>query len=110
MTTITFFTENGSIRALDIVGHSGYADAGADIVCAAVTGALRLVECTLSDILGLALSTRVDEEKAAISLRLPNASSDLERECVQSLLAGLMLYYSSLHEEYPDHVTVFEEA
>ena len=34
-------------------GHSGYAEAGSDIVCAAITSAIRMTECALNDVLGL---------------------------------------------------------
>ena len=43
MTTVTFLTEESRIVGFEVSGHSGYADAGEDIVCAAVTSAIRLV-------------------------------------------------------------------
>ena len=43
MTTVTFHMEDDRITGFDSQGHSGYAEAGADIVCAAVTSAVRLV-------------------------------------------------------------------
>ena len=45
MTTITFHTEGSRIVGFDSKGHSGYAPEGTDIVCAAVTSAIRVVEC-----------------------------------------------------------------
>jgi len=54
MTTVTFRVEGNRIAGFDARGHSGYAGAGADIVCAAVTSAIRLVEATVNDVLGLA--------------------------------------------------------
>ena len=44
MTTVTFYTEGRRITGFDASGHSGFADAGEDIVCAAVTSTVRLVE------------------------------------------------------------------
>ncbi len=44
MTIITFRMEGDRIIGFDSNGHSGYAEAGADIVCAAITSAVRLVE------------------------------------------------------------------
>ena len=43
MTTVQFRMEGGRITGFDAVGHSGYAEEGTDIVCAAVTSAIRLV-------------------------------------------------------------------
>ena len=45
MTTVTFYTEGRRITGFDASGHSGFAEAGEDIVCAAVTSTVRLVEC-----------------------------------------------------------------
>ena len=38
MTTVQFRMEGGRITGFDAVGHSGYAEEGTDIVCAAVPG------------------------------------------------------------------------
>ena len=54
MTTVVFRMEGDRITGFEARGHSGYAEAGADIVCAAVTSAIRLVEATVNDVLGLA--------------------------------------------------------
>ena len=40
MTTVTFLTEESRIIGFDAKGHSGYAEEGEDIVCAAVTSAV----------------------------------------------------------------------
>ena len=37
MTTVTFRTEGERITGFDSQGHSGYAEEGSDIVCAAIT-------------------------------------------------------------------------
>ena len=67
--------EGDRITGFEARGHSGYAEAGADIVCAAVTSAIRLVEATVNDVLGLAASVKVREQDASISLHLPGGLS-----------------------------------
>ena len=74
MTTVTFRMEGDRIIGFDSKGHSGYAEAGADIVCAAITSAVRLVDATVNDVLGLAASVKVREKDASISLRLPGGA------------------------------------
>ena len=71
MTTVSFHMEGNRIVGFTVKGHSGYAEAGSDIVCAAVTSAVRLVECAVNDVLGLEASVKVKERDASISLRLP---------------------------------------
>ena len=108
MTTVTFFTEGSRITGFDVKGHSGYAEAGADIVCAAITSAVRLTEATVNDIFGLAATVKVREKSGSISLRLPGGLSERDEHAVQGLLSGLMLYFTELHDEYPDNIEVLE--
>ena len=92
MTTVTFLTEESRIIGFEVSGHSGYADAGEDIVCAAITSAVRLVEATVNDVMGLCAAVKVNEREASIALRLPGGlASDAESTC-QNLLTGLMVY------------------
>ena len=49
MTTATFFSEGSRIVGFEIKGHTGHAPAGEDIVCAAVTSAVRLTEMCIRD-------------------------------------------------------------
>ena len=89
-------------------GHSGYAPEGEDIVCAAVTSAVRLVEATVNDVMGLCAAVKVREQDTAISFRLPGGLAPTAESTCQSLLAGLMVYFSALHDEYPDNIEVME--
>ena len=49
MTTITFRSEGGRIIGFDSQGHSGYAEEGADIVCAAISSTIGLVIANLDN-------------------------------------------------------------
>ena len=108
MTTVTFLTEESRIIGFEVSGHSGYADAGEDIVCAAVTSAVRLVEATVNDVMGLCASVKVDQQTAAISFRLPGGLAPTAESTCQNLMTGLMVYLAQLHDEYPEHIEVME--
>ena len=108
MTTITFQSQGSRVIGFDVQGHSGYAEAGADIVCAAVTSAVRLVETTVNDVLGLGASVKVRESDASITMKIPGGLSEANETTCQTLLAALMVHFASLHEEYPDHIEVLE--
>ena len=106
MTRCEFFTEDDRIKGFSVSGHSGYAEAGADIVCAAVSAVVTMAEATINDVLGAKAKVRVKEEDARITLTLP-ASCD-EEESVQAVLSGMMLTLISLREDYPDYIEVLE--
>ena len=109
MTTVTFYMEGERIVGFTVQGHSGYADEGSDIICAAVTSAVRLTECAVNDVLGLGAAVKVREKDASISLKLPGALGATNESTCQTLLAALMVYLAELHEEYPEHLLVVEE-
>ena len=108
MTTITFLTEEERIIGFDAMGHSGFAPEGEDVVCAAVTSAVRLVEATINDVMGLCAAVKVNEKTAAISLRLPGGLAPAAESTCQNLLTGMMVYLAQLHDEYPENIEVME--
>ena len=108
MTTVTFHMEGERIVGFTVQGHSGYADEGSDIICAAVTSAVRLTECAINDVLGLEAGVKVNDRDASITLKLPrNLTGEADQVC-QTLLAALMVYFVQLREEYPEHINVME--
>ena len=109
MTTITFRMEGDRITVFDSQGHSGYAEAGADIVCAGITSAIRLVEATVNDVLGLAASVKVRESDTSISFRLPGGLAPTVESTCQALMTECMVYFAELHDEFPDNIEVFGE-
>ena len=106
MTRVEFTTEDDRITGFTVSGHSGYSEAGSDIVCAAVSAAVAMAEATINDVCGAKAKVRVREAEARISLTLP-ASCD-EEESVQAVLSGMMLYLCGLRDEYPENIEVLE--
>ena len=106
MTRCEFFTENDRITGFSVSGHSGYAEAGQDIVCAAISAVVTMAEATINDVLGAKAKVRVKDEQARITLTLP-VSCD-EEEAVQAVLAGMMLTLAGLRDDYPDFIEVLE--
>ena len=98
--------EDERIVGFSVSGHSGYAEAGQDIVCAAISAVVGMAEATINDVCGAKAKVRVKEEDARITLTLP-AICD-EEESVQAVLAGLLLYLCNLRDEYPDYIEVLE--
>ena len=106
MTRCEFFTEGERITGFSVSGHSGYAEAGKDIVCAAISAIVTMAEATINDVCGAKAKVRVKEEDARITLMLP-ASCD-EEETVQAVLSGMLVTLLSFKEDYPDYIEVLE--
>ena len=89
-----------------VEGHSGYAEEGSDIVCAAISAAVGLTECIINEVMGLGAAVKAREESARFSLRLPTGLNEENEHTCQNLLDGLLVYLRALGEEYPDNLTV----
>ena len=107
MTRCEFFREGDRITGFSVSGHSGYAEAGSDIVCAAVSAVVTMAEATINDVCGAKAKVRVKDEQARISLTLPTSCD--EEESVQAVLTGMMLTLCSLRDDYPDYIEVVME-
>ena len=107
MTRCEFFMDGDRITGFTVSGHSGYAEAGSDIVCAAISAVVTMAEATINDVLGAKAKVRVKDEQARISLTLPTSCD--EEESVQAVLSGMMLTLCSLRDDYPDYIEVVME-
>ena len=94
------------ITGFTVAGHSGYAEAGADIVCAAVSTAVTMAETIINEVCGAKAKVRVKEEDARVTLTLPTSCD--EEETVQAALSGLMLTLLNIKEDYEDYIEVLE--
>lgn len=106
MTRVEFIDQNGRISGFCCTGHSGYAEEGSDIVCAAISTAVKFAEHTISDVLGERVKTKVNEEEARVTLTLPATCED--EEAVQAVMTGLMLTLCELRDDYPEYLEVLE--
>ena len=106
MTRCEFYSDGDRITGFTVSGHSGYSEAGTDIVCAAVSAVVTMAEATINDVCGAKAKVRVRDADARVSLTLP-ASCD-EEETVQAVLAGLLLTLCGLRDDYPEYIEVLE--
>ena len=106
MTKCEFFTEDDRITGFSVSGHSGYAEAGKDIVCAAISAVVTMAEATINEVCGAKAKVRVKEDDARVTLTLPTSCD--EEDAVQAVLAGMMLTLCSMRDDYPDYIEVLE--
>ena len=98
--------EDERISGFSVSGHSGYAEAGSDIVCAAISALVTTAEATINEVCGAKAKVRVKNEEARVTLTLPTSCD--EEEAVQAVLAGMMLTLCSMRDDYPDYIEVLE--
>ena len=101
-----FFMGEARINGFSVSGHSGYAEAGSDIVCAAVSAVVTMAEATINDVCGAKAKVRAKDADARITLTLPTVCD--EEESIQAVLTGMMLTLCSMRDDYPDNIEVLE--
>ena len=104
MTTDTFHSADRRIDGFVVEGHSGYAEAGSDIVCAAISSVVGMTECTINEVLGVAAP--VKHKDGYVSLKLPGGLGQANERTCQDLLTGMMVYLQALSEVYPENLIV----
>jgi len=96
MTELTFYQDDlGNIRGFKSEGHSGYAEAGSDIVCSAVSALVINTVNSIERFSKTGMTVEADEEEGIIKVDLngiPDHDADL-------LLKSLILGISSIKED-----------
>ena len=81
-------------------GHAGYAEAGSDIVCAAVSAMANLV-CNAAEAFGARAEIHAEEEGGRLSYRLTAGCEEAEK-----LLAVFREELRELENQYPKNIRV----
>ena len=105
MTKVRFFVRGGLLCGFEAKGHSGYAEAGADIVCAAVTTVVAMTETYLTDICGYKTSVVQDDEQALISVEA-NCETDAEKQNCHMILQAAKATLEENAREYSSWLRV----
>ena len=99
------------ISKFTVQGHSGYAEAGSDIVCAAVSSAVELAVNIIAEELAIPVTVSADEESAAVTLELSRESekalsSEKKRFAYCGVLNAFEAQMRRLAEEYPKNIKI----
>lgn len=106
-TTVTFFRRSdGALIGYQAEGHSGYADAGADIVCAAVSALTQTVLNGLKNVLKAPTLFDIDDQWAFIEARLSPEATDDQVDRAQLLLVTLLEGLQAIERDYPRNVRI----
>ena len=106
-TTVTFLKRSdGALIGYRANGHSGYAEAGADIVCAAISALTQTTLNGLKNVLKAPVMFDQDDDGAFIEAILtPEASEDQIRQA-QLLLVTLLEGLQAIQRGYPRNLRI----
>jgi len=111
MTKIVFFRSGGVYYGFEEHGHTGYASAGEDILCSALSAMTMLVINTIEVAYASNVEYTIDEGATHIMVRSKSALLEFEEdERKRYAISGLFLSYfyqlNELREEYYDYLDV----
>ena len=110
MTEITFFKRNGVYYGFKETGHAGYADAGQDIVCSAISAMTMLIVNTIEISYATDVEYTIDEDTTDITVKVPSILGDnadgQTRFAVSGLIQGYFIQLMDMLEDYYDYLDV----
>ena len=108
--TVSFFKRpDGALTGYRAQGHTGYAEAGEDIVCAAVSALTQTTLNGLQNVLKAPVMFEIDDEAALLEARLTPQATEAQVEAAQLLLKTLLEGLRAIERSYPRNVRIIEE-
>ena len=108
MTTLSVTREGANIRALTVSGHSGFAQSGQDIVCAAISVLITTGINALEAVAGIMPEVRQEEEAAVIALALPAGLPEQAMHDAQVVLKTVLQGFTDIAEGYPEYLKIMD--
>ena len=111
MTKIVFFRSGGVFYGFEEQGHTGFGEAGDDILCAAISSMTMLLINTIEVAYASNVDYDINEDDTTIRVRAKAAlpefeSDDYKRYAVSGLMMGYYLQLGDMLEEYGDYLDV----
>ena len=110
MTTVTFLRSGETIWGFRSCGHTGYAEAGSDILCAAVSSMSSLVVNAIESTFGAPVDYRADEGMPCLTVKVPalvtGGISDQVHFAVSRLIEAYRRQLTELAGDYPEYIRV----
>ena len=113
MTKVTFLKRDGIYYGFEETGHTGYGDAGEDILCSALSAMTMLIVNTVEISYASKVEYTIDESTTRITVKCPGAlpdsgSEDFKRYAIAGLFQGYFYQLTDLTTEYYDFLAVDE--
>ena len=113
MTTVCFYKTNGVYYGFEEQGHTGFADSGEDILCAALSSMTMLIINAIEVTYDSRVDYTIDEKTSDIRLiaksALPKFESDARKQfAISGLIQAYFYQLMDLVEDYYEYLDVKE--
>jgi len=108
MTSIRLYRDRrGLLRGFSVIGHTGSAEAGEDIVCAGVSALSQTAVNALESVAGIEAIFHLGE--GYLSVRLPRGLSARARHTAQVILRTVRQGLNDIATAYPQYVRISQK-
>ena len=113
MTTFIFYKTNGYYYGFEEQGHTGYGEAGDDVLCAAISSMtmflINAIEVSYACDVEYTIDEKTTDIKVIAKSALPKYESDEKKQfAVSGLIQAYFFQLMDLIEEYYDYLDVKE--
>ena len=114
MTKIVFFRSGGVFYGFEEQGHTGYGEAGDDILCAAISSMTMFLINTVEVAYDSPVDYEISEDDTRVRVRAKAAlpefeADDYKRYAVSGIMMGYYMQLGDMLEEYGDFLDVTVE-
>ncbi|HEY8350184.1 MAG TPA: ribosomal-processing cysteine protease Prp [Clostridiales bacterium] len=99
--------QTGPIRSIEISGHSGYAEAGSDIICSAAAAIGYTAAGGLESLAGLRGCYKTDD--GYMLIRLPEQMDEKQRSIASIIMETAAIGFKQMEFSYAEYVSVKDE-
>ncbi|HOB64449.1 MAG: ribosomal-processing cysteine protease Prp [Clostridiales bacterium] len=105
MTKVKLFYSDGMLIGLEARGHSGYAEAGKDIVCAAISTLIQTGLLALTEVAGAEVEKKEKDGYLYYKV-ISNNAITLEKSDI--ILKSIVVGLADIAKGYPSHIRLEE--
>ena len=108
MINVIVIKEKQTIITIEATGHSGYAEAGQDIVCSAVSTLMETLANGLTEIIKASVEVKVDETIPHLSVKLKETDKE-KCKLAQVLMSSTLLGLKGVANGYRKFIKIKEK-
>ena len=113
MTTVRFYKTNGIYYGFEEKGHTGFAESGEDVLCAALSAMTMLlinsIECSYDSVVDYTIDEKTTDIKLIAKSALPKYEKDEKKQyAVSGLIQAYFFQLMDLVEDYYEYLDVKE--
>lgn len=106
MVKVKFSTKDGKFVGVECEGHTGYAEEGEDIVCAALSSVVQTAVLGIIRVVGVNIGFETDDQKGYLKAILPKDISEKDLHDADIILRTAYLGASDLYEQFSDFISL----